>query len=82
MLSSLGWLLLDVQLGDALVAGAPVHDVAFSTQVIEGPDGNKITLHISKPKEIQDPVPCIYHCHGGGMTALGPENGIFRYLRD
>jgi len=70
------------KLGDALVASAPVPDIAFSTEVIEGLDGNKVTLHISKPKGIEDPVPCIYHCHGGGMTALGPENGIFRYLRD
>jgi hypothetical protein len=72
------------QMGDALVAGAPERDVVCSTEVIEGLDGTKIELYISKPKGQTDglPMPCIFHCHGGTPAALGPENGIFSYLRD
>ena len=51
-------------------------DVAVSTQVIKGVDGNEINLYIHQPTQRSGPLPCLLHTHGGGMvlmTAMDPN---------
>jgi acetyl esterase len=45
-------------------------DVAVSTQIITGVDGNDIKLFIHRPTNVTGPIPCVYHIHGGGMAVL------------
>lgn len=63
---------MEVGFGDAF-AGLfgdlpPVEGVATNTEVIEGADGNPITLYLHRPVEAEGPLPCIVHTHGGGMV--------------
>ena len=44
--------------------------VEESTEHIEGEQGNDLSLYISRPKEINGPLPAILHIHGGGMALL------------
>ena len=45
-------------------------NVIETTQVIQGEEGNDISLYISRPKETPQPLPAILHLHGGGMALL------------
>ncbi|KUI15288.1 alpha/beta hydrolase [Mycobacterium sp. GA-1285] len=55
---------------DALGKDLPaVSGVTTSTTTIPGPDGNDITLYISRPDDdAGDPLPAVVHLHGGGMA--------------
>ncbi len=64
------------QLGDPLMWDAmpDFSDLETSTEVIQGVDGNDITLHISYPKNRTGPLPGIVHTHGGGMVLMTAED--------
>lgn len=58
-------------LGPALTSGTPeVEGVARRTEVIKGIDGNDINLYIHQPADMDSPLPCVVHTHGGGMVIL------------
>ena len=42
--------------------------VERTTQIIQGVDGNDITLFIHRPADHDGPLPGIVHTHGGGMV--------------
>ena len=66
-----------------LLANLPVFDsVTTYSQVIQGNDGNEITLYIHKPKQSEGDIPCIVHTHGGGMVLMGAADPNFVRLRD
>jgi acetyl esterase len=68
---------------DALFAGLPpVEGVTSVTEVIEGVDGNPITLYIHRPTITDGPLPCIVHTHGGGMVMLSAADASFVRWRD
>eukprot|EP00927_Polykrikos_kofoidii_P050274 TRINITY_DN44192_c0_g1_i1.p1 TRINITY_DN44192_c0_g1~~TRINITY_DN44192_c0_g1_i1.p1 ORF type:complete len:397 (+),score=57.18 TRINITY_DN44192_c0_g1_i1:36-1226(+) len=51
-------------------------------EIINGEDGNEITLYIAKPKESSSGrVPGLLHTHGGGMTFLSANDSIYRAYR-
>ena len=60
----------------------PAVEVENSTEVIQGVDGNDITLYISRPKGAEGPLPCVYHTHGGGMAILHAADEVYVYWRD
>ena len=57
-------------------------EVDRSIEVIQGVDGNKITLHIHTPNHVEGAVPCIYHTHGGGMVLLSAADPMFVRIRN
>ncbi|MDF1855420.1 alpha/beta hydrolase fold domain-containing protein [Pseudooceanicola sp.] len=56
--------------------------IARSTEVIAGPDGNDITLYISRPEAETGPLPGVLYLHGGGMGILNANTGHYTRLRD
>lgn len=52
-------------------------NVASRTEVIEGVDGNDISLYIDTPTDVDGPVPCIVHTHGGGMVLMTAADPMF-----
>ena len=60
----------------------PVDGVARRTEVINGVDGNAITLHIVEPAKRDGPAPGIVHTHGGGMTFFTAEDAPYVRWRD
>ena len=52
------------------------------TKVIEGVDGNEITLFIHKPKNHKSNIPGILHIHGGGMSIMKARNINYTRWRD
>ena len=52
------------------------------TKVIDGVDGNKITLYIHKPKNLESSVPGILHIHGGVMSIMKARNANYKRWRD
>lgn len=56
--------------------------VEHSTEVIQGVDGNDITLYIHRPKHSKGSIPCVVHTHGGGMVLMGATDPGFVRLRD
>ena len=65
---------------DALAADLPVvSGVTSTTTAITGPDGNDITLFISRPDDATGALPAVVHLHGGGM-AIGSAADV-GYLR-
>lgn len=65
----------------------PATEIETSTEVITGPDGNQITLYVTKPKghggTSMERLPCVLHTHGGAMaitTAAGARNVKYRAL--
>jgi len=52
------------------------------TKVIDGIDGNKITLYIHKPKNNKSNIPGILHIHGGGMSIMKARNSNYTRWRD
>lgn len=68
---------------EMLLASLPVlNSVEHSTEIIKGVDGNDIALYIHKPKSSNGPLPCIVHCHGGGMVLMGATDPGFQRLRN
>ena len=53
--------------------------VTSTTTTIAGPDGNDITLFISRPDAATGPLPAVVHLHGGGM-AIGSAADV-GYIR-
>jgi acetyl esterase len=53
-------------------------DVTHTTETIDGPDGNDITLHIYRPAGVDGPLPGVVYTHGGGMTILKTYNKVHR----
>src|SRR5262249_31761701 len=41
------------------------------------PDGNAVKLQIIRP-ESNEPLPCVYYIHGGGMATLSCFDGMYR----
>ncbi|MGR3322063.1 MAG: alpha/beta fold hydrolase [Pseudooceanicola sp.] len=60
----------------------PITGVARSTREIDGPDGNRITLHIAEPDGPAAPRPGIMYIHGGGMGILNASTAHYVRLRD
>ena len=64
------------------LAAMPDFDhVDQSTETIQGPDDNDITLYIHRPKGADGPLPGLVHLHGGGMvilTAADPDSQRWR----
>ena len=60
---------------------APVERVVSRVQKISGLDGNEITLFIHQPENMEGPLPCIYHTHGGGMVILSATGDNFVHWR-
>ena len=48
--------------------------VTSLTEVIQGIDGNDINLFIHRPANMDGPLPCIVHIHGGGMVIMTAED--------
>lgn len=68
---------------DTLRASMPTRaNVASTSEVIKGVDGNDITLFIHKPTDVTGPVPCIFHTHGGGMVVMRAADPNFERLRN
>jgi acetyl esterase len=63
---------------EALPNALPGDDanIAYSTQLIQGIDGNDIALHIYRPADSVGPLPCSVYLHGGGMTILKADNKV------
>ena len=60
----------------------PVDGVVRRTEVIDGVDGNAITLHIVAPAERGGALPGIVHTHGGGMAFLTAADPPYVRWRD
>jgi acetyl esterase len=55
----------------ALDAGIPAAEgVARNVEVIDGLDGNDVTLYIHRPADASGGLPGVLHLHGGGMVFL------------
>jgi acetyl esterase/lipase len=69
-------------MNQALAGGlGPVDGVVSTVEVIEGIDGNDITLFVHRPEDQHGSVPAILHLHGGGMVILeaaGPAYARWR----
>mgnify|MGYP002817188310 FL=1 len=48
--------------------------IETNQQVINGVNGNHITLHIHRPVRQTSALPAIVHTHGGGMTIMSAED--------
>ncbi len=58
----------------------PIGNVERETVVIKGQDNNDITLYVHRPTDIDGPVPCVLHTHGGGMVIMEASNlGYIRW---
>jgi acetyl esterase/lipase len=67
----------------ALTADLPaVEGVERSVEVIQGVDGNDVTLYIHRPHAASSAVPGVLHLHGGGMVLLEAAGASFMRLRD
>ena len=64
------------------IASMPVFaQLCSSEPIIQSGEGHDIELFIDKPNTIKEPLPCIVHLHGGGMTfdtARSPANVRWR----
>ena len=56
-------------------------NVVEITQLIQGEDGNDISLYISRPKGTSQPLPAILHLHGGGMALLAAADPNYIHWR-
>lgn len=54
-------------------AGLSITELEFESQ----PDGNTIKIQFIRP-ESNEPVPCVYYIHGGGMQSMSCFYGIYR----
>ena len=60
----------------------PIENVTRRTEVIEGVDGNDITLYVHEPEGASGPLPCVYNIHGGAMVLLGATGALATRWRD
>jgi acetyl esterase/lipase len=51
------------------------------TETVKGVDGNDIKLFITSPKGLDADLPCVVHCHGGGMALLSAEGKLYTQWR-
>ncbi|CAM9288337.1 unnamed protein product [Heterosigma akashiwo] len=58
----------------------PNDNVEARTEIIKGVDGNDLQLYISYPKTASNPLPCVYHVHGG-MVICSADNALLNGLR-
>ena len=57
---------------------APSEGLDISTIEIESqPDGNTIKLQVIRPQS-DEPLPCVYYIHGGGMMTMSCYLGMYR----
>ncbi len=57
---------------------APSEGLETSTvEITSQPDGNPIQLQVIRPKG-DEPLPCVYYIHGGGMASMSCFDGIYR----
>lgn len=61
---------------------APVAGVERSIEVIQGVDGNDITLYLHRPEGSAGVLPGVLHLHGGGMTILEASGTSYQRWRD
>ena len=54
-------------------AGLVISDHEF----VSAPDGNTIRVRLIRP-EADDPLPCVYYIHGGGMASMSCYDGMYR----
>ncbi len=56
--------------------GLDISDVEFTSQ----PDGNTVKIQFIRPKtnDGDDPLPCVYYIHGGGMMTMSAYDGMYR----
>ena len=67
----------------AMVEGVPpVAGVTSQTTTITGPAGDELHLYVHRPADVDGPLPCIYHVHGGGMVLIRAANAVYQRLRD
>jgi acetyl esterase len=67
----------------ALMQGLPPVDGVISTaETIAGPDGNDITLYISRPAAASGALPCVLQIHGGGMVIISGAGPVYARLRE
>lgn len=66
----------------ALAAMPEFPTVKRSVEVIEGSDGNQISLYIHQPRERSAPAPAILHTHGGGMVLMTAADPGFERWRN
>ena len=70
-------------LGDVLLANvAPVEGVTRTVEVVQGVDGNDITVFVHRPTSATGPLPAIVHLHGGGMVLLEAAGASYVRWRD
>ena len=66
-----------------LVAGLPpVTGVERSVEVIDGLDGNDVTMFVHRPAGVETDLPGVLHLHGGGMTMLEAAGATYGRWRD
>jgi acetyl esterase/lipase len=67
----------------ALTADLPEIDgVARTVEVIQGVDGNDVTLYIHRPRVSGVSFPGVLHLHGGGMVLLEAAGAVYGRWRD
>jgi acetyl esterase len=67
----------------ALDAGMPaVEGVDRNVEVIDGLDGNDVTLYVHRPTGASDGLPGVLHLHGGGMVFLEAAGPGYARWRD
>lgn len=67
----------------ALYEGLPAIDgVSSETVAVAGGDGNEIKLYVHRPAAATEPLPCVYHIHGGGMVLLQASGPAYARWRD
>lgn len=54
-------------------AGLDISTLEFRSQ----PDGNTVKIQFIRPQG-DDPLPCVYYIHGGGMQTMSCFNGLYR----
>ena len=70
-------------LGGILSASAPpITNVENRTEVIKGIDGNDISLYLHRPTDVEGPLPCVLHIHGGGMVIMEASGAGYVRWRD
>ena len=68
---------------DALVSGLPgIEGVTRNVEVIQGADGNDVTLYIHRPEGDGGSLPGVLHLHGGGMVLLEAAGAAYARWRD
>ncbi|ADT97505.1 alpha/beta hydrolase fold domain-containing protein [Mycolicibacterium gilvum] len=68
---------------DALAGSLPQPPgVETTTSTIPGPDGNDITVYVSRPAGASTVLPGIVHLHGGGMAIASAADAPYMRLRE